>query len=87
MAEEKTIQELIDEQWNIIHDREALLSTKDYIGIKIAMGVSTKEDYAEEITQTEVWRQEVRDARAEIKRLDPEYYKKYFESAEEEEEA
>ena len=68
-TEEKTIQDLINEQWNIIHDREALLSTKDYIGVKIAMGVATIEEYADEIAQTEVWRQDVRDAYDEIDRL------------------
>jgi len=69
--DEKTIQELIDEQWNIIHDREAKLSTKDYIGVKIAMGVATIEDYADDIAETEVWRQDIRDAYAEIERLTP----------------
>lgn len=71
MAEEKTIQQLIDEQWNIIHDREALLSTKDYIGVKIAMGVATIEDYADEIAETEIWRADIRAAHAEIERLTP----------------
>ena len=68
--EEKTIQELINEQWNIIHDREAWLATKDYIGTKIAMGVSTIEEYADEIALTEQWRQELNAAKEEIKRLE-----------------
>lgn len=62
-------QNLLNEQYKIERDREALLSSKDYIGTKIAMGVATTAEYADEIAQTEVWRQELRDATAEIKRL------------------
>lgn len=36
------------------------LATYDYIGIKIAMGVATKEDYIKEIEYTETLRQEIR---------------------------
>lgn len=43
-----------------------LLKTKDYIGVKIATGVATKEDYAEEIKQCELWREEIRKLEGEI---------------------
>lgn len=43
-----------------------LLRSKDYIGIKIATGVATKEDYAEEIKQCELWREEIRKLEGEI---------------------
>ncbi|WP_448901263.1 hypothetical protein [Eubacterium sp.] len=36
------------------------LSTFDYIGVKIAMGVATKEDYADEIARTEQLRKNIR---------------------------
>lgn len=60
----------INAQNTIILDRESKLSSKDYIGTKIAMGVATPEDYAEEIAATEVWRQDIRNANAEIERLE-----------------
>lgn len=63
------INQLINEQQTIILDREAKLSSKDYIGVKIAMGVAAVEDYTTEIAQTETWRQAIRDANAEIERL------------------
>lgn len=39
---------------------KAELSTYDYIGTKIAMGVATKEDYAEQIAYTETLRDKIR---------------------------
>ncbi len=41
------------------------LATYDYIGVKIAMGVATKEDYAEEINYTETLRQKIRELESE----------------------
>ncbi len=38
----------------------------DYIGIKIAMGVATTEDYSEEIEYTESIRQVIRDIQEDI---------------------
>lgn len=35
------------------------LARYDYIGVKLAMGVATKEEYAEEIAHTEVLRQRI----------------------------
>ena len=43
------------------------LSTYDYIGVKIAMGVGTKEEYAEQIAYTETLRQQIRDLENQIK--------------------
>ena len=40
---------------------ERLLASKDYIGVKIATGCATVEDYAEEIAQCEEWRKEIRE--------------------------
>ena len=54
----------------IINDRLAQLSSKDYIGTKIAMGVATREEYSEEIAQTEQWRNELNAARQELARLE-----------------
>ena len=43
------------------------LSTYDYIGVKIAMGVGNKEEYAEQIAYTETLRQQIRDLENQIK--------------------
>lgn len=37
------------------------LATYDYIGVKISMGVSTKEEYADKIAYTETLREKIRD--------------------------
>lgn len=37
------------------------LATYDYIGVKIAMGVATKEEYAEQIAYTETLRNKIRE--------------------------
>lgn len=42
------------------------LSTYDYIGVKIAMGVATKEKYAEQIAYTEQLREKIRKLEEEI---------------------
>lgn len=67
---QQEIQTAINAQQSIILDREAQLKTKDYIGTKIAMGVATREDYADEIAQTEQWRADINAAQAEIARLE-----------------
>ena len=42
------------------------LATYDYIGVKIAMGVATREEYAEEIAHTEVLRKQIRVLEGEV---------------------
>lgn len=37
------------------------LATYDYIGVKISMGVSTREEYADKIAYTETLREKIRD--------------------------
>lgn len=44
-----------------INELKEELATYDYIGVKIAMGVATKEDYAEEIAYTETLRAKIRE--------------------------
>ena len=63
-------QQLLNEQYTIILDREAKLSKYDYIGVKIAMGVAKKSDYAEQIAETKVWRADINAAQDEITRLE-----------------
>ena len=43
------------------------LEKYDYIGVKIAMGVATKEEYADEIAHTEELREQIRQLESEIK--------------------
>lgn len=60
--EEKEMEEYLNKQSKIV-EIEALkqeLSTYDYIGVKIAMGVATKEEYSNEIKYTEELRQKIR---------------------------
>ena len=67
---QQDIQAAINVQQSIILDREAKLKTKDYIGTKIAMGVATREDYADDIAQTVQWRADINAAQTEIARLE-----------------
>jgi hypothetical protein len=46
---------------NQINALIAKLHKYDYIGTKIATGCATKDEYAEQIAQMEVWRQGIRD--------------------------
>lgn len=46
----------IEARLNALHQ---LLSRYDYIGIKIATGRATKEDYTAEITQMKAWEKEI----------------------------
>ena len=49
-----------------IEQLKAELARYDYIGVKLAMGVATKEEYAEEIAHTEVLRQQIRVLESEV---------------------
>lgn len=65
-------QAMFDEQTkqskeNEINKLKAELATYDYIGTKIAMGVATKEDYANEIAHTEEIRKQIRILEGEVK--------------------
>lgn len=42
-----------------INERKVKLAGYDYIGVKIAMGVATREEYAEQIAETERLRAEI----------------------------
>ena len=62
--------ELINEQNTIILDREALLTSTDYIAAKIAEGKATKAEYAEKISERQAWRDDINAAKEEIARLE-----------------
>lgn len=62
--------ELINEQNTIILDREAKLTSTDYIAAKIAEGKATKAEYAEKITERQAWRDDINAAKEEIARLE-----------------
>lgn len=49
-----------------IEQLKAELARYDYIGVKLAMGVATKEEYAEEIAHTEELRQQIRVLESEV---------------------
>lgn len=62
--------EAINAQESIILDREAKLSSTDYIAAKIAEGKATKAEYADKIAQRQTWRDDINAATAEKKRLE-----------------
>lgn len=62
--------ELINEQNTIILDREAKLTSTDYIAAKIAEGKATKAEYAEKIAERQAWRDDINVAKEEIVRLE-----------------
>ena len=66
---QEEINEAINAQESIILDREAKLSSTDYIAAKIAEGKATKTEYAEKIAVRQTWRDDINAANAEIERL------------------
>ena len=54
---------------SVILDREAKLKEHDYVSAKIADGRATSEEYAEVISQKNIWAKEVNDAQEEIAHL------------------
>lgn len=63
------INEAINAQESIVLDREARLTSTDYIAAKIAEGKATKTEYADKIAQRQTWRDDINAANAEIERL------------------
>lgn len=63
------IHQLINEQNTIILDREAHLTSTDYIAAKIAEGKATKTEYADKIAERQTWRDDINAAQDEITRL------------------
>ena len=64
------IQQLINEQYTIILDRESRLTSTDYIAAKIAEGKATQEEYANKIADRQTWRDDINAAQDEIARLE-----------------
>ena len=64
------IQQLINEQQTIILDREAKLTSTDYIAAKIAEGKATKTEYKDKIAERQQWRDDINAAQDEIARLE-----------------
>lgn len=61
---------LLNEQHTIILDREARLSSTDYIAAKIAEGKATKTEYKDQIAERQGWRDDINAAQSEIERLE-----------------
>jgi len=66
---QEEINEAINAQQSIILDREAKLSSTDYIAAKIAEGKATKSEYADKIAERQQWRDDINAANTEIERL------------------
>lgn len=58
-------QQILDEISSIISE----LASYDYIGVKIAMGVATREEYADKIAYTETLRARVNELEAQLKEM------------------
>ena len=63
-------QELLNEQYTTILDREARLSSTDYIAAKIAEGKATKTEYKDQIADRQQWRDDINAAQEEIARIE-----------------
>ena len=61
--------EAINAQQSIVLDREAKLTSTDYIAAKIAEGKATKAEYADKIAERQTWRDDINAANDEIERL------------------
>ena len=61
--------EAINAQESIVLDREARLTSTDYIAAKIAEGKATKDEYVDKIAERQTWRDDINAANAEIERL------------------
>ncbi len=55
-----------------IRGLDQLIRANDYIGVKIAMGRATKEDYAEQIAESEKMAEKINELRAELEKMDAE---------------
>lgn len=62
--------EAISAQQTIVLDREAKLTSTDYIAAKIAEGKATKTEYKDKIDERQTWRDDINAAKAEIERLE-----------------
>ena len=62
--------EAINAQQTIVLDREAKLTSTDYIAAKIAEGKATKTEYNDKIDERQTWRDDINAAKAEIERLE-----------------
>lgn len=49
-----------------INEKKQELQSYDYIGVKIAMGVATREEYADQIAYTEQLRREINELESEV---------------------
>lgn len=61
---------LLNEQYTIILDSEAKLTSTDYIAAKIAEGKATKTEYSAKIAERQQWRNDINAAQEEIARLE-----------------
>ena len=61
---------MLNEQYTIILDREAKLTSTDYIAAKIAEGKATKTEYSAKIAERQQWRNDINAAQEEIARLE-----------------
>ena len=66
----KEQQEQLNALYTALNNGKAELTTYDYIGTKIAMGVAKKTDYTEQIARTEEIRVEIRRIQGEVEELE-----------------
>ena len=69
---QEEINEACQRQDEIILDRKTRLANTDYIAAKLAEGVATKEEYAEQLAQRQQWRDDINAAIVRIAELEEE---------------
>lgn len=69
---QEEINEACQRQDEIILDRKTRLANTDYIAAKLAEGVATKEEYAEQLSQRQQWRDDINAAIVRIAELEEE---------------
>lgn len=62
--------QLLQEQREVVLNRESLLSSTDYIAAKIAEGVATKTEYKDKLALRQQWRKDINDANQRIAELE-----------------
>ena len=66
---QEEINAALNEQYNIINEREAKLRATDYVAVKIAEGKATKTEYKDQIAERQVWRDDINAAQQRIAEL------------------
>ena len=71
MTQQEKIQ-AINEKAAMINELKRRLASTDYIGVKIAEGAATRQEYADKLNQRQDWRDDINAIEVEIAELEAE---------------